>query len=94
MSPATVLSLVLIIFYGSVAHMLLGRRIWQWPLFLAAAFVGYVGGFVAGVVWSIDLVRVGDVPLLAATFGAAGCIALAWFFSSPAAGSATPDSNS
>lgn len=93
MSPALILSLTLAIFYGSLAHALLGRRIWQWPLFLAASLAGFFIGFLAGVAWDLEWLRVGEVPTLTASLGAAACIALAWFFSAPAAGTSTPRSN-
>jgi hypothetical protein len=44
-----------------------------------------MAGFAAGVGWHFEWLRVGDVPLLSATLGAAGVLALAWFFSAPAA---------
>jgi hypothetical protein len=93
MSPALILSLTLAIFYGSVAHVVLGRRLWQWPLFLATSLAGFFGGFLAAVTWGFEWLRVGEVPLLTATLGAAACISLAWFFSAPAAGPTAPDSN-
>lgn len=93
MSPALILSLTFAIFYGSLAHALFGRRLWQWPLFLVASLAGFFGGFLAGVAWGFEWLRVGEVPLLTATLGAAACIALAWFFSAPAAGPAAPGSN-
>jgi hypothetical protein len=92
-SPALILSLTLAIFYGSLAHALIGRRIWQWPLFVATSLAGFFGGFLAGVAWGFEWLQVGEVPLLTSTLGAGGCIALAWFFSAPAAGPAAHDSN-
>ncbi len=93
MSPALILSLTLAIFYGSLAHAVVGRKIWQWPLFVATSLAGFFAGFLGGVVWGFEWLRVGEVPLLTSSLGAAGCIALAWFFSSPAADASAPDSN-
>ena len=94
MSPALILSLVLAVFCGSLFHVVLGRRIWQWPLFVVASLLGVFGGFLAGVAWGFEWFRVGDVPLLTATAGALAATSLAWFFSAPAAAAppATSDS--
>jgi hypothetical protein len=85
LAPAVILSLTLATFYASVFHVLAGRRLWQWPLFWASSLAGFMAGFAAGVGWHFEWLRVGDVPLLSATLGAAGVLALAWFFSAPAA---------
>jgi hypothetical protein len=85
LAPAVILSLTLATFYASVFHAVAGRKLWQWPLFWGSALAGFMGGFVAGVVWDLEWLRVGDVPLLSATVGAAAVLALAWFFSAPAA---------
>jgi hypothetical protein len=94
MSPALVLSLIMAIFLGSLCHLIAGRRIWQWPLFVAASIIGFFGGFLAGVTWSAEWLRVGDVPLLVSVAGALVAMWLAWFFSGPrAAAATTPGSN-
>lgn len=94
MSPALILSLVLGLFCGSLFHVVLGRRVWQWPLFVVASLIGVFGGFLAGVGWGFEWLRVGDVPLLTATIGALAATSLAWFFSAPAAVSQPADSDS
>lgn len=94
LAPAVILSLTLATLYACLFHVFAGRRLWQWPLFWAAALAGFMAGFLAGVIWNLDWLRVGDVPLLAATLGAAALLALAWFFSAPAARSSPPSVNS
>lgn len=93
MSPALVLSLIMAVFLGSLFHVVLGRRIWQWPLFVATSMLGFFAGFLAGVAWNVDWLRVGDVPLFISTVGAAAATGLAWFFSAPRASSEAAGSN-
>ena len=83
MSPALVLSITMAVFVGSLFHVVAGRRIWQWPLFLVASLLGYLGGFLAALAWGAEWLRIGDVPLLVSTLGALGMTSLAWFFSAP-----------
>lgn len=85
LSPALILSLTLATLYGCGFHALAGRRIWQWPLFWSASLVGFFAGFAGGVAFGLEWLRVGSVPLLAATLGAALLVGIAWFFSAPLA---------
>jgi hypothetical protein len=81
MPPAIVLGMVLATLYGSAFHVVFGRKLWQWPLFLVAALVGFFGGYAAGVLLGFETLRVGVLPLLACTLGAALLLVVAWFFS-------------
>jgi hypothetical protein len=83
MSPSIILSLVIATCYGCGFHAVFGRRLWQWPVFWLAAIAGFFLGYVLGVAVGLELGRVGSVPLVAATLGAAALLALAWFFSAP-----------
>lgn len=85
MSPALVLSIVTAVFCGSLFHVVVGRRMWQWPLFIATALIGFFGGFLAAVAWNAEWMRIGDVPLLVSLTGAFVMMGLAWFFSTPRA---------
>jgi hypothetical protein len=82
--PSIVLSLVLATTYGCLFHVCFGRRLWQWPLFWAVAVLGFFGGYVLGVVLGVEWLRVGSVPVAAASAGALTLLALAWYFSAPA----------
>ncbi len=93
MSPALVLSIVTAIFCGSLFHVVAGRRIWQWPLFVVTSLVGFFCGFLAGVTWGLEWLRVGDVPLLISVSGALAATGLAWFFSAPRAASQASGTN-
>ncbi len=92
MSPALVLSVLMAIFCGSLFHVLVGRRIWQWPLFVGTSIIGFFGGFLAGVTWNIEWLRIGDVPLFISVVGAVALTSLAWFFSAPTASTQTGSS--
>jgi hypothetical protein len=82
MSPALLLSIIMAVFCGSLFHVLLGHRLWQWPLFIGAAIVGFFGGFLAAVAWNAEWLRVGDVPMALSVIGALATMGLAWFFTS------------
>jgi peptidoglycan/LPS O-acetylase OafA/YrhL len=81
--PSILLSLTIAVCYGCAFHALFGRRIWQWPVFLLASLAGFFGGFVLGVATGFEALRIGSVPLAAATLGAFIALVLAWYFSSP-----------
>jgi hypothetical protein len=83
MSPAVLLSLTIATCYGCGFHMLFGRRIWQWPLFWVVAIAGFLAGYVIGIAIGLDAIRVGSIPLLAATLASFGALGLAWYFSAP-----------
>jgi hypothetical protein len=78
-------SLVLATAYGCAFHVLVGRRLWQWPLFVGVATLGFFAGYAAGVALGVEWLRVGSVPLAAASTGALVCLLLAWYFSAPEA---------
>jgi hypothetical protein len=82
--PSIVLSLVLATAYGCLFHVIFGRRLWQWPLFWAVAVLGFFGGYVLGVVLGVEWLRVGSVPVAAASAGALTLLALTLYFSAPA----------
>jgi hypothetical protein len=84
MPPSIALSLVLATAYGCVFHVVVGRRLWQWPLFVVVALAGFFAGYAAGVALGIEWLRVGSVPLLAASIGSLALLLLAWYFSAPA----------
>ncbi|MEZ4570478.1 MAG: hypothetical protein R2849_09155 [Thermomicrobiales bacterium] len=94
MSPALVLSVVSAIFLGCIFHVVAGRRIWQWPLFVGMALLGFFGGFLASVTWNIEWMRVGDVPMLISALGALASTSLASFFSAPRASAPPARQNS
>ncbi len=80
MSPSIILSVVIATAYGCGFHAVFGRRLWQWPIFWLAAVTGFFLGYILGVATGLELGRIGSVPLVASTLGAAVLLALAWYF--------------
>jgi hypothetical protein len=85
MPPSILLSLTIASACGCAAHALVGRRLWQWPIFWGASLVGFFGGFIAGVALRLDVALIGSVPMLPALAGMLGMLCLAWYFTSPTA---------
>lgn len=83
MPPSILLSLTIATCYGCAFHVVAGRRIWQWPLFWVAAVAGFFAGYMLGVATGLEALRVGSVPVLAASLGAGIALLLAWYFSVP-----------
>lgn len=83
MPPALLLGLTIATLYGCACHALVGRRLWQWPLFWVCAVLGFFAGYAAGIALGVEWLRVGSVPLLASTVGAIGVLWLCWFFTAP-----------
>lgn len=85
MPPSILLSITLATCYGCAMHVVVGRRLWQWPLFWLSSLIGFFAGYVAGVAAGFEALRIGSVPVLAASLGALIALLLAWYFSFPAA---------
>lgn len=83
MPPPVLLGLTIATLYGCGCHALVGRRLWQWPLFWASALVGYGAGYAAGIALGLDWLRFGSTPLATATLGAGLALWLCWFFTAP-----------
>jgi predicted membrane-bound dolichyl-phosphate-mannose-protein mannosyltransferase len=83
MSPSILFSLTVATCYGCAFHALFGRRLWQWPLFWLAGLAGFFLGYIAGVAAGFELLRIGSVPMAAATLGSFAALVLAWYFTFP-----------
>lgn len=83
MPPPFILALTLATLYGCAAHAVLGRRLWQWPLYWAAAIAGVLLGYLIDVALQLEWLLIGAVPILTCTVGAGLMLALVWFFSAP-----------
>ena len=83
MPPSILLSLTIATCYGCAFHAVFGRRLWQWPIFWGVAIAGFFLGYVLGVATGLEWGRIGSVPLVASTLGAAFALALAWYFTAP-----------
>ncbi|GAC1542062.1 MAG: hypothetical protein NVS2B7_15030 [Herpetosiphon sp.] len=66
-SPGVFLSLVLGVVYGGLGHLVLGRRIWQLPLFIGAAVLGCLGSLVTHFQLFHSLPAPGGLPVVEAS---------------------------
>ena len=71
MSPSLVLGLVLGSIYGLLCHAFVGRHWQHLPYYWAAGLVGFFAGYAAAVLAGVEMIRLGTVPLLEGTLGAA-----------------------
>lgn len=78
MSPPLLLSALVAGLIGLTAHAALGRRLWQLPLYLLAAFVGVFAAEVVAALTGGGLLRYGSVPLGSALIGGGGAALFAW----------------
>lgn len=78
MSPSVLLSALIAGILGLLAHAVLGRHLWQLPVYLIAAVIGVFGGEIAAAVTGGGWVRYGSVPVGSALLGGLGAILLAW----------------
>ena len=77
MSPSVTLGFLLGSVYGLLAHLFVGRAWRELPVYWLTGVAGFFAGFVAAVLLGVELVRLGTVPLVEATFGSLACLALA-----------------
>jgi hypothetical protein len=84
MPASIVLALVIALVLGSGFHAVLGKRIWQWPIYCIAATAGFFLGFILGVALNLDLLLLGSIPMPTAMLGAAMSLAVAWYLTTPA----------
>ncbi len=78
MSPSVLLSVLLAGILGLLAHAMLGRSLWQLPVYLVAAVVGVFAGEIAATLAGGGWLRYGNVPVGSALVGGFGAILLAW----------------
>lgn len=83
MSPPLLLSLLLASIFGLLFHSLLGRRLWQLPCYWLAAVAGFLTGEMVAVLIDVELLRIGTIPVGAATVGTLVGLGICWFFTSP-----------
>jgi predicted membrane-bound dolichyl-phosphate-mannose-protein mannosyltransferase len=81
--PSILLSLIIATLYGCAFHAVMGRRLWQWPLYWISSLGGFFAGYVLGIVTGFEMMRIGSVPVVAASLGAFIALLLSWYFSGP-----------
>lgn len=77
------LSVLIALLYGSVFHLFFGQRLWQLPTYLASSLLGFFIGFAVGAALGLEWLRLGAVPLFAASLGAFATLFVCWYFSTP-----------
>ena len=78
MSPSVLLSALIAGMLGLLAHALVGRYLWQLPVYFAAAILGVFGGEIAAALVGGGWLRYGNVPVGSALIGGLCGIILAW----------------
>ncbi len=84
MSPGLLLALTLASIVGLLFHSLFGRRLWQFPVYWAAAIIGFLAGEIASGVVGGALLRIGTVPVAEGLAGALVALAIGWLLTTPA----------
>lgn len=82
MPPSLILSLLLGSIYGLLFHSMFGRKLWQLPCFWLSAVLGFYVGEILAILAGVELLRLGNIPILPATVGALGGLFICWFFTS------------
>ncbi len=78
MSPSVLLSVLIAGIFGLLAHAVVGRYLWQLPVYLIAAMVGVFAGEVLAALTGGGWLRYGNLPVGSAIIGGMGGIILAW----------------
>jgi hypothetical protein len=78
MAPSVLLSALIAGILGLLAHAVVGRYLWQLPVYLVAATVGVFGGEVIAALTGGGWLRYGNLPVGSAVIGGCGGIILAW----------------
>src|SRR4051812_10080589 len=78
MSPSLLLSALIAGIFGLLAHAMVGRYLWQLPVYLVAAAAGVFGGEVAAALMGGGWLRYGNVPVGSAIVGSLAGLVLAW----------------
>jgi hypothetical protein len=69
--PTLLFAFAISTLYGAGFHVLLGGSSRRLALYLAAGWLGFTMGHLAGELWGVTAVRVGSLNFLAATLGSA-----------------------
>jgi hypothetical protein len=81
--PSLIFALILATTLGLLFHSIFGQRLWQLPLFVISAIIGMLGGLTAGTLAGWDLLRMGNLPMVAVVGGAVLALGICWFFTAP-----------
>lgn len=76
-----ILGFLLATAYGAGFHFIVGGRPRKIPLYVLAAWVGFIIGHFLGDMLGIDVLKLGAINLLAASIGSFLALIISWFLS-------------
>jgi hypothetical protein len=81
-SPNTTLGFILATLFGAAFHLVMGGDARRLALFLLAGWIGFGLGHLAGVLLGIDILNIGALRVVTASFGAIVALVVAHFLTS------------
>lgn len=82
-SPSITLGFILATLYGAAFHLVVGGNARRLAFFLLAGWLGFVLGQVFGVVFAVQVLDMGALHLLSATFGSVLALFMARVLTGP-----------
>jgi hypothetical protein len=86
-SPTTTFGFILATLYGAGFHMIVGGDIRRLALFLLSGWIGFGLGHFLGTTFMIDILNIGTLRVVAATFGALVALTVAHLLTTDRKGS-------
>ncbi len=82
LNPITTLGFILATLFGAAFHLIVGGDARRLALFLLCGWVGFGLGQLIGVTLSINILNIGSLRVVSASFGAAVALFVAYFLTS------------
>lgn len=80
--PTATLGFILATLFGAMFHLIVGGDARRLALFLLSGWVGFGLGHVLGVVFEINILNIGTLRIVSASFGAIVALVAAYFLTS------------
>jgi hypothetical protein len=80
--PTTTLGFILATLFGATFHLIMGGDARRLALFLLAAWIGFGLGHVLGTILEINILNIGTLRVVTATFGALVSLIVSHFLTS------------
>jgi uncharacterized membrane protein YjjP (DUF1212 family) len=80
--PSITLGFILATLFGAVFHLIFGGDARRLALFLLAGWIGFGLGHMLGVIFSINILNIGTLRMVAASIGALTALAVAYVLTS------------
>ncbi len=81
-SPIVTFGFILATLFGAVFHFLVGGDIRRLALFLLSGWIGFTLGQMLGVLFEINILNIGTLRIVAASFGAMVALGVAYLLTS------------